>query len=284
MSNPIVLIPVHKHVPSNLEIISLRQCGRCLARKALALLAPAGLDLRSYQEIFPSARVIRVETKWMNTVLSYNRMMINPMIYNILSHHSHILVHEPDAMVLRDELDFWCEQPYDYIGAPWFEGYDNAKPDAPLLGVGNFGFSLHRPAVMLKILCDRQRWYGGAELRRDLSRILRAGEVDRLIRVLRGAGKAGTLRGASKIYEEHCDIFWGQLVSKLVRNFRVAPPEVALRFSWEVAPSRCYTLCSGNLPFGLHAWARYDFGFLKPLLERNGVELDIALMCARAQS
>jgi hypothetical protein len=273
LSNPIILIPVHKQVPSDLEAISLRQCGRCLARKALALIAPAGLDLSRYHEFVPSARVIRVEAKWMNSVRSYNRMMINPIIYRSVSHHSHILVHEPDAIVLRDELDFWCEQPYDYIGAPWFEGYENAKPDAPLLGVGNFGFSLHRPAVMLKILRERQRWYGRAELRRDLSRILRAGEADRLIRVLRGLGKGGTLRGASKIYEENCDIFWGRLAPRLVRNFRVAPPEVALKFSWEVVPSRCYTLCNGNLPFGLHAWARYDFGFLKPLLERSGVEL-----------
>jgi|SRR5271170_3349345 len=273
MSNPIILIPVHKQLPSDLEVVSLRQCGRCFARKALALLAPAGLDLSSYQEFFPSARVIRVEAKWMDSVRSYNRMMINPMIYRSFSHHSHILVHEPDAMVLRDELDFWCEQPYDYIGAPWFEGYMNAKPDAPLLGAGNFGFSLHRPAVMLKILRERQRWYGRAELRMDLSRILRAGEANRLTRVLRGVGRAGTLRGASKIYEENCDIFWGQLVPKLVRNFRVAPPEVAVKFSWEVVPSRCYTLSNGDLPFGLHAWARYDFGFLKPLLERSGVEL-----------
>lgn len=274
MSNPVILIPVHKQLPTDLEVVSLRQCGRCLARKALALLAPAGLDLSSYQGFFPSARVIRVEAKWMNSVRSYNRMMINPMVYRILSHHSHILVHEPDAMVLRDELDFWCEQPYDYIGAPWFEGYVNAKPNAPLLGAGNFGFSLHRPAAMLKILRERQRWYGRAELRRDLSRILHAGEGERLIRVLRGVGKAGTLRGASEIYEENCDVFWCQLVPKLVRNFRVAPAEVAAKFSWEAVPSRCYALCNGKLPFGLHAWARYDFGFLKPLLERSGVELN----------
>jgi hypothetical protein len=273
MSNPIIVIPIHKQVPSDLEVVSLRQCERCLARRALALLAPAGLDLSAYHKIVPSARVIRVESKWMSSVRSYNRMMIDPMLYRSLSHHSHILVHEPDAIVLRDELDFWCNQPYDYFGAPWFVDYEDAKPDAPLLGVGNFGFSLHRPGVMLKILRESQRWYGRAELRRDLSRILRAGEADRVIRVLRGVGLAGTLRGASKIYEESCDIFWGQLVPRLVKNFRVAPPEVALKFSWEVLPSRCYTLCNGNLPFGLHAWARYDFGFLKPLLERSGVEL-----------
>jgi hypothetical protein len=271
--NPTVLVPVHKPIPSDLEIVSLRQCGRCLAQRPLVLLAPTGLDLSSYQAFLPGARVIRVEATWMSSVRAYNRLMISPMIYRILSAHSHVLVHEPDALVLRDELDFWCEQPYDYIGAPWFVGYYNAKPDAPFLGVGNFGFSLHRPAMMLTILGGTQRWYSRAELRKDLSRALRGHEANRLNRILQGARGAGTLRGASAIYEENCDNFWGQLVPRLVKDFRIAPPEVALKFSWETIPSTCYKLCKGDLPFGLHAWARYDFPFLKPLLEESGVEL-----------
>lgn len=237
------------------------------------LLAPVGLDLSPYQALLPGARVIRVGVKWMSSVRAYNRLMISPIIYRILSSYSHVLVHEPDALVLRDELDLWCEEAYDYIGAPWFVGYEDAKPDAPFLGAGNFGFSLHRPAMMLTILRGKQRWYGGAELRGDLSRVLRARESNRLFRILRGIGGAGTLRGASTIYENNCDVFWGQLVPRLVKNFRIAPPEVALKFSWETLPSRCYKLCNGALPFGLHAWARYDFAFLKPLLQRSGVEL-----------
>jgi hypothetical protein len=271
--NPTVLVPVHKPVPSNLEIISLRQCGRCFAGRPLVLLAPAGLDLSNYQALLPNARVILVDPKCISSVSAYNRLMITPMIYHSLSAHTHVLVHEPDALVLRDELDFWCEQPYDYIGAPWFADYLNAKPDAPLLGVGNFGFSLHRPAVMLMILRGGQRWYGAAQLRWDLSRAFRKGEANSLIRILRGAGAAGTLRGASAIYDDNCDFFWAQTVPKLVRDFRIAPPEVAVKFSWETLPRKCYKLCDGDLPFGLHAWARYDFAFLKPLLERSGVEL-----------
>jgi hypothetical protein len=175
--------------------------------------------------------------------------------------------------VLRDELDFWCDEPYDYIGAPWFAGYCDALPNAPLLGVGNFGFSLHRPGLMAAILREKHRWYRRADLRGDLSRAIRGGEVWRLVRPIRGAGVAGTLRGASTIYELNCDIFWSVLVPKYIKEFRIAPPEVAVKFSWEVLPSRCYELCNGNLPFGLHAWARYDFPFLKPLLERKGIEL-----------
>ena len=75
------------------------------------------------------------------------------------------------------------------------------------------------------------------------------------------------------MYEENCDIFWGMLVPEYVKDFRIAPPEVAVKFSWEALPRRCYELCNGNLPFGLHAWARYDLPFLRPLLERKGIKL-----------
>jgi hypothetical protein len=272
--NPIIVVPVHRPVPTDLETISLRQCSRCFSNKTLALIAPEGLDLAAYQKLIPNAQEVRVEPQCMASVRSYNRMMINSKIYELLSHHSHMLVHEPDAIVLRDELEFWCEQPYDYIGAPWFVGYQSPKPDAPILGVGNFGFSLHRPSTMLEILRQRQRWYGRTELRSDLSRVRRAGEASRLIRVLRGIGQGGTLRGAWTIYEENCDVFWSQLVPKFIKDFRIAPPEVALKFSWEVAPSRCYALCNGHLPFGLHAWARYDLDFVKLLLARRGVQLN----------
>ena len=167
-TNPTVLVPVHKSKPTELEFISLRQCGRCFALRPLVLLAPVGIDLNAYRALLPGARVIRVDAGWMSSVGAYNRLMVSPMVYDLLSEHTHVLVHEPDAFVLRDELDFWCTEPYDYIGAPWFAGYTNPAPNAPLLGVGNFGFSLHRPGLMAAILREKHRWYRRGELRTDL--------------------------------------------------------------------------------------------------------------------
>jgi hypothetical protein len=30
-----------------------------------------------------------------------------------------MLILQPDALIIRDELDLWMERPYDYIGSPW---------------------------------------------------------------------------------------------------------------------------------------------------------------------
>jgi hypothetical protein len=229
----------------------------------------------------------------MENIQAYNRLMVAPFVYEALSGYSHVLIHEPDALVLKDELDYWCSQPFDYIGAPWFAGATPA-PSAPLFGAGNFGFSLHRLNMMKKVLRSWRRWYPYDQIARDviggllgqqdrLREILgipvRAdplstnGKAELLRRGIGGLGTAGRLRGAWKLYNSHCDMFWSRIVPRIIPEFSVAPPAAAVRFSWEVLPDRCYEMCGGQLPFGIHAWAKHNLPFLLPLLEANGVEL-----------
>ena len=206
---PVVVVPVHKATPTKLEVISLRQCGKCLAAKDILLLAPSGLDLAKYRELMLITGEIRVEPHWMESRPAYNRLMISPLVYEDLQGYTHVLIHEPDALVVRDELDYWCLQPYDYIGAPWFDGYNVAAIDAPILGVGNFGFSLLRLESMKKTIRSWRRWYPFDQIGRDMVKGL-LGHRDRLRRGIGGLGSGGRLRGASRLYSSHCDIFWSQ--------------------------------------------------------------------------
>ena len=50
------------------------------------------------------------------------------------------------------------------------------------------------------------------------------------------------------------------------REFSIAPFETALKFSFEVAPRQCFEMNNQSLPFGCHAWARYDRSFWEPYL------------------
>src|SRR5262249_12461078 len=137
---PIVVIPVHKPYPTRDEIVSIRQCGKVFRNKKIAFLAPERLDLRPYFSITPHASEIRVSNKWMGSISSYNSLMMSTEFYKLLNNYTHLLIHEPDAIVVNDELDSWCLQEIDFIGAPWFEGFSSAqyKADAYPIGVGNF--------------------------------------------------------------------------------------------------------------------------------------------------
>jgi hypothetical protein len=267
---PVVVVPVHKALPDEMEIVSLRQCGRSLGQHDILVLAPERLDLGPYRELMPVLDEIRVPACQMGSVQAYNQLMISPWVYNAVRGYTHMLIHEPDAIVLRDELHYWCSQPYDYIGAPWFEGYTEPDPDAQILGVGNFGLSLHGVEAALKVMNSNRRWYPLRDVAGDLVNGLRGDRV-RLTKAILGMGSAGKLRQAWKLYVSHCDIFWSRLVPHVYSDFQIASIEDAMRFSWEALPDKCFKLCNGNLPFGIHAWARYDLPFLLPYLKSSGV-------------
>jgi hypothetical protein len=62
------------------------------------------------------------------------------------------------------------------------------------------------------------------------------------------------------------DIFWSDMAKYYLPGFRVASFHVGLRFAFEVAPSECFRMNGGNMPFGCHAWERYDREFWEPHL------------------
>jgi hypothetical protein len=64
----------------------------------------------------------------------------------------------------------------------------------------------------------------------------------------------------------HSDLFWADEAIKYYPDFRIAPVEVGLKFAFEVAPRLCFELNNRHLPFGCHAWPRYDREFWEPYL------------------
>lgn len=272
MIRPVVIVPVHLANPSPAEKISLRQCGKTLGQRDILFVAPEGLNLSDYHTLIPQAEVLRVNPHWMSSIEAYNRMMISPLLVDALAGYTHMLLHEPDAIVLGDEIDYWCSMPFDYIGAPWFEGYATAAPNARVIGVGNSGFSLHRLAALKRLMTSRQRWYPYRRIGKDLVRGI-FGDGTRLLDGLQALTRSGQLRGAWQLFDGHCDDFWCGLVATVVADYKIADVDHAVRFSWEVLPDRCLAMSRGKLPFGIHAWAKYNPKFLLPYLEAAGVEL-----------
>lgn len=59
-------------------------------------------------------------------------------------------------------------------------------------------------------------------------------------------------------YNENEDVFWSKAVPKRVSWFKVAPPKVALEFSIERRPKDLFEMNNFQLPFGCHAWEKYE--------------------------
>lgn len=181
----------------------------------------------------------RFPGRYFRNPVTYSRLLLSRRFYEAFAEYEYVLVHQLDALVFRDELEDWCERGLDYVGAPWLPG--ESAPFVTEPAVGNGGLSLRRVAAFLDVL----EAAGERHARRWV------------------AGKT------ESEFEAHEDLFWSFEARRFKPDFRIATVEEALGFAFEVEPRRAFELAGGRLPFGAHAWAKYDRAFWEPFLDEE---------------
>lgn len=215
-----VVIPYYHNDLSEVEKISYRQCINVLSNYSIILLVPDSMSENDYPHD-ECLRIQKVKSTWLNSVNSYNKMMMMKEFYELFIKYEYILIYQLDAIVFLDKLHYFCELNYDYIGAPWLQGcVDVRHLDYGVRYVGNGGLSLRKVASFLKTLAEKNV------------------DID--------------------TWTE--DVFWSCCDSE---KFKVAPTEVALGFAFETQVRKCYERNHFQLPFGCHAWTKYDLDFWK---------------------
>ena len=261
-----ILITAHKKELSPFEKHSLIQCQKVLGAYPIFFICPKGLDVGEYPVLSAQVHFDFISPRWQKNYRNYLQLKMRPFLYNRYKRFEYLMFFEPDAFVFRNELTDWMNAGYDNIGAPWQEGQVRATPDAPFIGAGNGGFALRRVAAFRKAM------YSFGYLRAPKELIARWWDRPFWMKVLKFPGLIldFTLRNNTFFllnhYTESEDTFWGKYVPRAHPWFRVAPPEVALRFSFETNPRTMYARNNHELPFGCHAWWRYDLEFWKPFI------------------
>ena len=138
------------------------------------------------------------------------------------------------------------------------------KSDNPYFdSMGNGGFSLRKIQSFILVLTSSEFFYSsdkyiGLPVRLGLKNLF-------LLKVINKLNKAchrvNYLRFFLMIYNTNEDYFWAFLAKFFINDFILPSHETALRFSFEVEPKLCYELNNNKLPFGCHAFQRYDIDF-----------------------
>lgn len=229
----VIVTPAHKPTLTPLERMSLARCQRVLPDYPKVLMCPEGMATAAHEELLQGVRVREFDPSHFGSVRTYSRLLRSPAFYEPFLDHEYMLIYQPDCYVFEDRLDEFCGQPYDYIGAPWlhFDWLSARRRWAKPLTlfpwlfnpVGNGGLSLRRT----RALYESARRFQALGSRLDLQE----------------------------------DLYFCNVVARLDRTFRVAGFDDALRFAFEHAPRQCYELAGRRLPFGCHAFERYEFSF-----------------------
>lgn len=263
------MIPIHKKNPTDYELISLKQCYTVLSKHPILVIAPEGLDTSVYKEQQNNINIIHIPPVWQSSLYMYNKLKKSHFFYNLLKDYEYILTYELDAFVFKDDLLYWCDKGYDYIGAPWFDKLGGADLNSKILGVGNSGFSLRKTKTIHKYISKfvhkSKRYYSYNPF------VKLWGIAEYYL------GHVYKILGINYTVEKFCNEPEDMLICfKLKSKFpslQIAPLEDAWRFSFEFNPQLLYQLNHQELPFGCHAWWKYDLEFWKPFIRQLGYSL-----------
>jgi hypothetical protein len=255
------------------EQLSLRHLVRYLGRYDKYLIAPRGSPLQVSGfgiRYFPK--------KFFGSVGAHNRLLSAPGFYRTFADYEYIFFYHLDSLVFSDQLLEWCDQDVDWIGPPWLNCDDSPWVDRPR--VGNGGFALLRVERARQVLLNRYRQRPHLfflDLFTQNGRHL-GGLINVMTRMKRYWPDSRLLNRVLLEWEQsenplphgrNNDMFWADEAVNYVPEFKVATFEQGLRFGFEAAPRKCFELAGGKLPFGCHAWARYDRSFWEPYLLRG---------------
>lgn len=248
-----ITIPIYKPTINVAELISLTQCLKILHRHKIIFVAPASLNTIFYENICGGEIKFHIERfadEYFENINGYNKLMLSVHFYKRFLNYKFILIYQLDAFVFKDTLLHWCSQNYDFIGAP-HAPYNNVTGEVQFLknykkllkGLKNiFGFN-HK-------ICNVGN--GGLSLRKTQSFYC-------LLKILKHKAKKW------RNNEDEFFKYWGNLSYPL---FSLPSDETALTFSIEISPKESLKKLNNTLPFGCHAFEKYDWQTWKPYINK----------------
>lgn len=267
-----IVIPVYRQIPDDFERLALEQCCRILGNYKISLVSSSKLNCEEYIRIFNKYKVdfqqIYFEDRFFKSIESYNELLLDVSFYKSFDQYEYILIYQLDAFVFRDELTYWCRKGYDYIGAPWFKQFWRFKPSKQLLAVGNGGFSLRKVSSCIRLLQHKGKFkLGGCRFTPYNSIFVKLKKLS--LKKWKEVRFRNTVDFFVYINRKSEDRFWSLDTQNSHVPFHVAPIEEGIKFAFEQAPSYLLELNGGKLPFGCHAWNRYEPDFWKEVIDNE---------------
>ncbi|MFD2284867.1 hypothetical protein GJU39_11430 [Pedobacter petrophilus] len=272
MMSVCVVIPVYSNQIRSFEQISMDQCFRILGEHDIYFILPKRLESFIKNNKYVLANQAKYKTfddHFFADIPAYNRLMKFNGLYESFLPYDFMLIHQLDAFVFKDELTAWCQKGYDNIGAPLFEGHDLALSSSPLVSLGNGGFCLRN----VKKCYDVVTRFKKLEFTRTFDDENRPFYINfyryikhQLVYIYSGYP-------FQPIINE--DLFWAEVIPHNFPDFKMPDIKEAMKFSFEVNPEVLFELNNHELPFGCHAWWKYNLGFWQKHINQFGYDIKV---------
>lgn len=258
-----IIVPIYQESLSETEKISMKHLFYFLGNYDKFIIAPEKLKVK-----YDGFKIFKFKNKHFKNVRAYSKLLLTKRFYKKFSDYDYILIYQLDALVFSDQLNEWCNKSYDYIGAPWinsemkkiFTGYD--RPDY----CGNGGFSLRNVSKCINVIEMAKKSFSTIfkEIAKNELSLLKNKEKNakKYFKILLDA----YYNSSADRYKYNEDGFWSSQAIKYCPDFNIPTPDIGLKFAFEVGPRYCFKKNINTLPFGCHAWEKYEKDFWLPYL------------------
>lgn len=261
-----VIIPLYKEKINQYELVALAQCKKILSRHPIIGVKPAGLVLSNEVIDVVGSNVEDFEGDFFKDIQGYNQLMLSPKFYKRFLNYEYILIYQLDCFVFKDELNIWCNQNWDYIGAPWIKKiYHKNKLELAFSRITDYvseKFSKINHSIPQQLQLKNRVGNGGFSLRK----------VKKFYEICISMRQeiAIYLSHSSNLYNE--DVFWSLEVNRNQNLLNIPDAKIAINFAFEVPPFKPEKLTQENTPFGCHDWDHY-LDFWRPIFKRYGYNI-----------
>jgi predicted O-linked N-acetylglucosamine transferase (SPINDLY family) len=239
----VIVIPAYRPAFNLLEQFSIDYLVPRVPGRKLVFIMPRGMDRTYYQMRYPTIEIRMYEDRFFESIIGYNHLLLNEVFYQGFAEYDYMLIHQSDALLFHDNLEYWMQRGFDYIGAPWPNGVEiSLKVGKCARGngvnlksyVGNGGFSLRSISGTIGLLreCDDIRNYW-------------------------------ITCGSSE------DLFFA-FAGMVADGFSIPNQMIASRFALELEAANYFSMNNEEIPTGCHAWWKHDLEFWKKIIARVG--------------
>jgi hypothetical protein len=261
-----IIIPFYRESITAYEAIALTQCALVLKDHPIIAIKPNWLTLPDRLKDYPLADVVSFDDAYFKNIQGYNRLMLSQTFYKAFLNYEYILIHQLDAFVFNNELQYWCDQGFDYIGAPWLRKTQPANAlKAGVLKLQQYlsiRFNLQKRGLPNKYQFENKVGNGGFSLRRT--------QKFYHLCITMQAQIAHYLSRDEHQYHE--DTFWSIEANRKQKNLYICDYKQALKFAFENSPGRALKLNKNQLPFGCHAWDKHP-DFWRPFFKQHNYKI-----------
>lgn len=265
-----IVIPIYKSKPSVEELASFKQCLSILHNYSIHIVTHCEVELNKYlSNTTTNIEITLFDKYFFSSIDSYSELLRSYFFYSSFKKYKYILIYQLDAWVYKEELKEWCNKGYDYIGAPWFENYGSHENGDKLWCVGNGGLSLRRVRKFMELTHPHKRIKSFNEIFKEEYNGIKSLPVC----IARGLGHRNTIGYFKKYYDSlklaEDVYFLIEMQQYESMKLYVPSPTEASAFAFERSPRYLYEVNNDTLPFGCHAWEKYDMDFWLKFIHLN---------------